>query len=168
MTIDRIVVMVIYFGFLALLTLPAVQMVMWLIGCLFLLYIGIESIKEANQPLAFNTESESAKKSLVKSYVAGVVMAVTPANIMFWIGTFGTALTTALNGVDGYRFLLVASGILAGILIHDVASLGIINYSRKFLNQRIIKGVSVTAGVLLIGISCYFGYSFLTGLSEVL
>lgn len=164
MTIDLFMILLIYFGFSSFLTFPIVQMVMWLIGCLFLLYIGIESIKEANQTLLFESGINNNHKSFIKSYITGVLMAVTPANIMFWIGIFGTALTTALKGIDGYGFLSVASGILVGILIHDVTLLGIISYSRKFLNQHIVKWVSIVAGILLIGISCYFGYSFINSI----
>lgn len=167
MTIDLLMILIFYFGFSSFLTLPTVQVIMWLIGCLFLLYIGIESIKEANQPFSVG-EDGPVNRSLAKSYVTGVIMAITPANIVFWIGIFGTALTASLSGVNGYQFFFVAAGILAGILIHDLALMGIIHYSRRFVSQGFVKWTSIIAGVLLIGFGGYFGYSFLTDLNQLL
>ncbi|HEX6594747.1 MAG TPA: LysE family translocator [Bacillota bacterium] len=165
MTIDLLMIIIIYFGFSEILMLPAVEIIMWFIGCLFLLYIGIESIKEANQPLSISN-IETGRKSLIKSYTTGVLMAITPANIVFWIGVFGTALTAALNKVSGFQFLFVASGILVGILIHDLILMGIVSYTRKFVNQSFIKWTSIIAGILLIGFSGYMGYLFITELKQ--
>ncbi|WP_277580560.1 LysE family transporter [Staphylococcus equorum] len=136
-------------------------------GFLCLLYIGVDSIKESNQSLSINSEVK-VKKSLFKAYSRGLVMAISPSNIVFWIGVFGTALTTALNNVSGYQFLLVASGILVGILIHDILLMGAVSYTRKFVNQSFIKWTSIIAGILLIGFSFYFGYLFLHDLKKLL
>nr|WP_253270244.1 LysE family transporter [Staphylococcus shinii] len=167
MTVDLIMILIIYFGFSEILMLPAVEIVMWLIGFLFLLYIGIESIKEAKQPLEIS-DTNLRKKSLFKSYGRGIMMAVTPSNIVFWIGVFGTALTTAINNVSGYQFLLVASGILFGILIHDVILMGIISYTRKFVNHTFTKWTSIVAGFLLIGFSLYFALLFIGEIKHML
>ncbi len=161
MTIDLLMILIIYFGLSSFLTLSTVQTVMWLIGCLFLLYIGIESIKEANESFVIEEGSNSDHKSLLKTYITGIFMALSPANIVFWIGIFGTALTAVLGKIQGYEFLFVAAGILVGIFIHDVILLGIINYSRRFLGQTFIKWTSIVAGILLIGFGSYFGYTFL-------
>jgi len=167
MTVDLIMILIIYFGFSEILILPAVETVMWLIGFLFLLYIGIESIKEAKQPLEIS-DTNLRKKSLFKSYGRGIMMAVTPSNIVFWIGVFGTALTTAINNVSGYQFLLVASGILFGILIHDIILMGIISYTRKFVNHTFTKWTSIVAGFLLIGFSLYFALLFIGEIKHML
>jgi len=167
MTVDLIMILIIYFGFSEILMLPAVETVMWLIGFLFLLYIGIESIKEAKQPLEIS-DTNLRKKSLFKSYGRGIMMAVTPSNIVFWIGVFGTALTTAINNVSGYQFLLVASGILFGILIHDIILMGIISYTRKFVNHTFTKWTSIVAGFLLIGFSLYFALLFIGEIKHML
>jgi len=167
MTIDIAMILIIYFGFSDILMLPTVETVMWLIGFFCLLYIGVDSIKESNQSLSINSEVK-VKKSLLKAYSRGLVMAISPSNIVFWIGVFGTALTTALNNISGYQFLLVASGILVGILIHDVLLMGIVSYTRKFVNQSFIKWTSILAGILLIGFSFYFAYLFINDLKNLL
>ncbi|WP_346335338.1 hypothetical protein [Staphylococcus shinii] len=87
---------------------------------------------------------------------------------MFWIGVFGTALTTAINNVSGYQFLLVASGILFGILIHDIILMGIISYTRKFVNHTFTKWISIVAGFLLIGFSLYFALLFIGEIKHML
>lgn len=113
---------------------------MWLIGCLFLLYIGIESIKEANESFVIEEGSDNDNKSLLKTFITGIFMALSPANIVSWIGIFGIALTATLGKIQGYEFLFVAAGILVGILIHGVILLGIINYSRSFWDKSLLNG----------------------------
>lgn len=167
MTIDLFMILLIYFGLASFLVLSPVQTAMWLIGSVFLLYIGFESIKEANESFLIG-EEEHHQKSLFKTYITGLLMALSPANIVFWMGIFGTALTAALGRIQGYEFLFVAAGILVGILIHDVLLLGVINYSRRFLGQTVIKWTSIIAGILLIGFGSYFGYTFLIELKKVL
>src|SRR5699024_6795415 len=137
----------------------------WLIGFLFLLYIGVESIKEANQSLSIDNATV-AKKSLFKSCARGILMALTPANLVFWIGVFGTALTAAISKVSGYQFLLVASGFFVGILIHYLFLILVVSYSCKFVNKSFIIWACIIAAVLLIGFSSYFGYLFVTELKN--
>lgn len=127
MKVDLIMILIIYFGFSEFLMLPTVETIMWLIGFLFLMYIGIESIKEAKQPLDV-AGSNVGKKSLI----------------------------------------IVASGILFGILIHDVILMGIISYTRKFVNHTFTKWTSMIAGFLLIGFSLYFAFLFIGEVKHML
>lgn len=62
---------------------------------------------------------------------------------------------------------MVAAGILAGILMHDLILMTIIAKTRVFLNRTIIKWISVTAGFLLIGFAVYFAVEFFKSVFEI-
>lgn len=159
MTIDLIMISIIYFGLSAFLTLDTTEMVMSLIGCIFLIYIGSTSIKEAKLDISY--EGNAIKRPLWKSYITGILMAASPGGIVFWLGIFGTALTTTIQDVSGLYFFIVAAGILLGILIHDIVLLAIIHYSRSYVNPNFIRWTSIIAGVLLMAYGSYFGFLFL-------
>ncbi|RDW16174.1 LysE family translocator [Oceanobacillus chungangensis] len=166
MTIDLTLITLIYFGFSHFLTHPIVETVMWLVGFVFLLILGIDSLKESGKPVDFS--GTAPKRSLLKAFSSGFFMAISPANIVFWVGIFGPLLVSSLNNVNGVHFSVVAAGILVGILIHDIGLMSIIHYTRRFVNQMILKWVSIIAAILLFGFSIYFGYEFITQLLSYL
>lgn len=159
MTIDFTLIALIYFGFSQFLTNPMVETVMWFVGFVFLLIIGIDSLKESKTPVDFS--GTAPKKSVAKAYTSGFLMAISPANIVFWIGIFGPLLVSSLSDGAGTHFVVVAAGILVGILVHDIGLMSVIHYTRRFLNQKILKGVSILAACILFGFSFYFGYEFI-------
>lgn len=167
MTVDLILIFFIYFGFSSVINQEGIQLLMWLLGFFFLLYLGIQSIRESSAE--FSVEATiKGKKSLLKSYFSGVMIAISPGYIVFWMGILGTVLaSTITQKQSSTSFLFVASGIIAGILIHDVALSFFVHYSRQFLNQKTIKWVSIIAGILLIGFSIYFGYEFILELQSM-
>ncbi|WP_416829156.1 LysE family translocator [Ectobacillus polymachus] len=166
MTIDFTMILLIYFGFSSFLTNPVIELVMWVLGFLFLLYIGWDSIKNANHDIALG--DDAPKRSFLKSYANGFMIAISPANLIFWLGIFGTVLAASLSHVNSYTFLLVASGILTGILVHDLGLLAIIQVTRNFINATFMKWSSIIAGLILIGFSVYFFYKSIVGISQLL
>jgi len=159
MTIDLSLITLIYFGFSHFLTHPMVETIMWFVGFVFLLIIGIDSLKESKTPVDFS--STATNKSTTKAYISGFMMAISPANIVFWIGIFGPLLVSSLGDGAGTNFAVVAAGILLGILVHDISLMSVIHYSRRFLNQTILKWTSIIAAFILFGFSLYFGYEFM-------
>lgn len=166
MTIDLCMILLIYFGFSSILMFPVVKLMMWCIGFFFLLYIGYDSIRNADHDLSYG--NKKTNRSLFKSYISGFMIAVSPANLVFWLGIFGTVLAASLTHVNSLTFFLVASGILTGILIHDIGLLSIVQVTRNFINTTFIKWSSIIAGLILWGFSIYFGYKFIRELGKLM
>ena len=97
-----------------------------------------------------------------------MLVAISPGNLVFWVSVFGAVLADsyAVNGAN--QFILVALGILSGILLHDIVLLTIVSLTRKVMNRTMIKWTSVIAGLLLLGFGCYFIYEFFIDLKNVL
>ncbi|CEI82845.1 hypothetical protein J18TS1_05620 [Oceanobacillus oncorhynchi subsp. incaldanensis] len=87
-------------------------------------------------------------------------MAISPGNVVFWLSVFGAVLSNTYNPEQPSNFLLIAAGILTGILLHDIGLLAIVATTRKVMNRAMIKGFSIIAGIVLIGFSGYFVYEF--------
>lgn len=165
MTIDVLLIILIYFGFSTILSQPEIKVAMWLIGAIFLLVIAIDSIRNAGQDISVG-EGQTAK-SKRSSYMTGFMVGISPGNILFWVGIFGTVLANSVHSAHS-SFHVVAGGILTGILLHDIGLLTLVALTRKFMSQLLIKRITIGAGIILIGFAVYFVLEFVVGLMKMI
>lgn len=158
MTIDALLIVALYLGLAKFLALPYIQMPLWIIGAIFLFMLAYDSIKNADKDITL--AGEKVQKSFFSTYRNGLLVAVSPGNLVFWISVFGAVLSDsyAVNGAT--QFIVVALGILSGILLHDIGLLALVSLTRKVMNRNMIKWTSIMAGILLFGFACYFLYEF--------
>ncbi|KQL34345.1 LysE family translocator [Psychrobacillus sp. FJAT-21963] len=158
MTIDLGLILLLYFGLASVLSMPIVQITLWLVGALFLFFIGYDSIKTADHNIS--VAGEKSTKSLKSSYFNGLLVAISPGNLVFWVSIFGTVLADSFDSSNTFKFLIVGAGILTGILIHDIVLMTIVAGTRKVLNPTYIKWVSILTGLVLIGFGIKFLFEF--------
>ncbi|WP_397539023.1 LysE family translocator [Rummeliibacillus pycnus] len=157
MSADVVLMFLIYFGVSTYLTTPIAQLIMWIFGFLILVYLGYESIRDAFKEVKISNEVQKATNS--KSYLSGFLIAISnPLNIIFWIGIYGSVLTTTLNSIGTGQALLYSSAIFIGIAVWDLTVATLSNLGRKISNQGFLKWLSVIAGLVLIGFGISFGY----------
>ncbi|MCJ8007259.1 LysE family translocator [Lederbergia wuyishanensis] len=166
MTIDLILIIALYLGLASILQIPFIQVPMWLVGAVFLILIGYDSIKNADKDITLS--GEKPNKSFTSSYRNGFLVALSPGNIVFWLSVFGTVLTNSYDTAEPTQFLIIAVGVLTGILLHDIGLLTFLAYSRKIMSRTMIKAFSIIAGLALIGFAGYFIYEFTIGIKELI
>lgn len=166
MTIDLALIIALYLGVAQFLSLSYIQLPLWLIGAAFLFVLAFDSIKNADKDIAL--AGEKANKSFLSTYRNGLLVAVSPGNLVFWISVFGAVLADSYSGKGTHQFLIVALGILSRILLHDIGLLTIVSLSRKVMNRTMIKWTSIIAGILLFGFGCYFIYEFIHDLKALI
>src|SRR5699024_8578495 len=154
-----------YFGLASILQMPFIQIPMWLIGAIFLFLIAYDSIKNSDTDIA--VVGEKPTKSFMSSYRNGFLVAVSPGNIVFWLSVFGAVLSSSYNSAESTSFLIIAAGVLTGILLHDIGLLTIVATTRKVMSRSMIKGFSIVTGLILIGFSGYFVYRFFISISDL-
>ncbi|MFS0559295.1 LysE family transporter [Terribacillus sp. 179-K 1B1 HS] len=147
MTVDFLLMVALFLGLAPILAVPAVQTGMWLLGALFLLYIAYDSIKNADKQITIN--GEKTTKKLLSSYKNGLLVAVSPSNLVFWISVFGTFLSSSFSEGSELSFIVAGLGILAGIQVHDIGLMSIVAGTRKVVNETFVKWVSIGAGIIL-------------------
>ncbi|RIV19153.1 lysine transporter LysE [Alicyclobacillaceae bacterium I2511] len=158
MSADIVLMFIVYFGLLAFLTTLVVKLIMWSLGCLILVFIGYESIREGFKDVEI--AEDEGKSNGMKGYFSGFLMAISnPLNIIFWIGIYGSVLTATLGKVGREQALLHSSAIFIGIALWDLTVATSVHFGRKFTGQRFMKWLSVVAGLTLIGFGIDFGDS---------
>lgn len=163
MTVDILLIILLHLGLATFLSIPIIQIIMWLVGSLFLLYIGYDSIKNADCDIS--NCGEKTKKSFKSSYLNGLLVAISPSNLIFWLSVFGTVLTNSYESSSSFQFFIAGTSILVGILIHDIGLMTIVAGTRRMLNTLYIKWISVIAGFILIGFSMYFLCKFIENIN---
>lgn len=166
MTIDLALILALYLGVAKFLALSYVQLPLWIIGAIFLFILAYDSIKNADKDITL--AGEKVNKSFFSTYRNGLLVAVSPGNLVFWVSVFGAVLADSYAGNGDSQFLIVAFGILSGILLHDIGLLTIVSLTRKVMNRQMIKWTSILAGLLLFGFGCYFIYEFYLDLKNVI
>lgn len=166
MTIDVLLIMALYFGLAQILSLPYVQMPLWIIGAGFLFLLAYDSIKNADKDITL--AGEKVNKSIGKTFRNGLLVAVSPGNLVFWVSVFGAVLADSYSSSESDSFIIAALGILTGILLHDIGLLTIISMTRKVMNKQMIKWTSIVAGMLLFGFGCYFLFEFYLDVQQYL
>lgn len=164
MTIDIVLILALYFGLAKIIALPYIQMPLWVIGAVFLFLLAYDSIKNADKDITLS--GEKVNKSIAKTFRNGILVAISPANLVFWLSVFGAVLTNSYTSNDSLKFILAALGILTGILLHDIGLLSIVSITRKAMNKAMIKWTSIIAGILLLGFGCYFIYELYLDIKE--
>lgn len=160
MTIDLLLILAMYAGFASFLSLPYVQMPLWLIGAGFLVYLGYDSIRHADHGIT--PTDAKPQKSLARTYRGGLLVALSPGSLIFWVSVFGTILSNSYHkDSTPLAFMIAAAGILSGILLHDIGLLLIVSASRRVLRRAAIKWISIAAGLMLMGFAALFVYEFI-------
>ncbi|MDM5188059.1 LysE family transporter [Bacillus sp. DX4.1] len=167
MSADIIMMLLIYFGVSVYLTTPIAKLTIWVFGFFTLLYLGYESIKDASKKV--ENQGVGEREHPMKSFVSGFLIAISnPLNIVFWIGIYGAVLTSAIGTVGKEQALYYSITIFVGIMIWDLFMATSIHFGRRFVNDRIMKWISVFAGVVLVGFGMYFGYEAVRGIGELI
>jgi threonine/homoserine/homoserine lactone efflux protein len=166
MTIDFLLIVALYMGLASVLAIPFIQIPMWLIGACFLIYLGYDSIKNSDQGITL--AGDKPNTSFFSSYLNGLLVAISPGNLVFWISVFGAVLSDSYDTTQPTKFLIVGAGILAGILLHDVGLLAIVAVTRRVMSRTMIKRMSIVAGLILFGFAGYFLYEFIVAIQGIL
>lgn len=159
MTIDIVLVFALYMGLASILAMPIIQIPMWIIGAGFLFLLGLDSIKNADHDITL--VGEKVTKSFFTSYRNGLLVAISPGNLVFWVNVFGVVLAKSYGQGESANFIVIAAGVLSGILLHDIGLMTIVSVTRKAMSRKVIKSLTMVAGVLLICFAGYFIYEFI-------
>ncbi|WP_088035536.1 LysE family translocator [Evansella clarkii] len=153
---DGLYMLLVYLGVVHLVEIPFVQSFLWLFGFFVLVYTGIESLNGAGKiKLAGRRD---AGEPYAKSFFSGFFMSLfNPLTILFWLGIFGSVLAKTLTSYGPEQVIIYICAIFLGITIWDFTMAGFASTLRRFLTERLLRGISVMSGLSLIGFGVYFG-----------
>ncbi len=156
MIADGIFMLLIYLGLVKFLSMPEIQVFLWIFGALVLIYSGVESIVTAEKVDIHSTMRN--KESLLRSYMTGFAVSITsPLSILFWLGIYGWILAKTAAAYGTGHLLIYSSMIFLGLALWDIIVASLTTGLRRFLSDRMLMGISMISGASLIGFGIYFG-----------
>lgn len=151
---DATYLTLIYLGLGSIFTISVVKIVVWILGAIMLFYLGYKDIKKFNTKLKLQKDHNPKGNSLYTGYLIAVL---SPMTFAVWFGIGGSILSTQnLTGVAG---LVTFIALAFGVLIWFFALSLLVNFGRRFVNDKTIGYISLIAGIILICFGLYFGYS---------
>ena len=156
MIADGIFMLLVYLGFVQFITIPYVQIFLWLFGGFVLIYTGIESILRVH---TLSLDNYRTKGTLSKSFLTGFIMSITsPLSILFWIGIYGSVLAKTVNSYGTSSLLIYSLMIFLGLTFWDITVAFLTTGFRRYLNDTSLKAISAISGISLVGFGAYFGF----------
>lgn len=156
MCADILYMILIYFGLSNIFHIPALTIVLWMIGSIILMYLGLDTLLHIPH-LAWT--STLNRESNMKSLLTGFFLAGSnPMNFIFWFGIYGSVLAETVQKKGHLGFIGNSSGIFIGIFIWDIAMALIASFLQKYATRRALQITSLLAGLSLIGFSGYFAF----------
>lgn len=162
---DTTYLLVVYFGVSALVDNSMIQVALLSAGAAVLIVLGVRSIRDAGSGIdPSKTAFAPGRNPLLVGYVVNIS---NPLAIVWWVGIFGATLGS-LGGVAPRATVLANTAvILVGILTWHTGLAFLTHWGRHFLTERILRAISIVAGMALVAFGVRFIFSAVTRLLAV-
>jgi threonine/homoserine/homoserine lactone efflux protein len=155
---------VVFFGLSGLMTIPLVKVGLWIFGALVLLYLGIQSLREARRSIDLERSRLPADRNpLLVGYLVNIS---NPLAVIFWVGIFGSLLSATAGQTTRMGALLNSSAILVGILFWHTTLSFLTHYGKRLLNEKTARYITGAAGIALLFFALRLAYSAAASLVE--
>jgi len=168
---DSTYLLLVFFGLSILFTIPVIKIVIWMLGFVILVYLGISGVKDyfkfQSTAEQFNRDENSESISTRWSFPAGYLITVSnPLTIVFWIGIFGAYLSSVIGGETQFSVLALFYSffVVVGVILWFFVLSIILGRGGRRLGDKFLKYVSPVCGIVLIAFGFWFGYQVVTTL----
>jgi L-lysine exporter family protein LysE/ArgO len=147
-TADTTYMLLAFFGFARWVNIPWVRGAILSIGTLVLFYLGIQSIRKRGNQIDFKATSEKTSGS---PFLLGFMVNISnPLAAVFWLGIFGSLIST--SEIEGASFsgLLCGASIMIGILSWHTTMSVLTHWGKRFINPKFASIISIAAGLALL------------------
>ena len=152
---DFACLMVAYLGLSKFIAIPEVKMVIWILSSFLLVFLGIKTIYDSKKQNIL--EKKTSVKENKSAFFLGFALAfINPVTIIWWLGIFAVILGDSPDSSFTIMAFLSNATIILGVIIWFLLLSSFLNYGKKFINETILKWITITAGT---GLIC-FGISF--------
>ncbi len=151
---DITYLMLVYFGFARWINIPIVKGLILCTGTVILFYLGVQSIRNRNKKIDFN--GTSIRKTGPAFLVGYLVNISNPLAVVFWLGIFGSLISTTADQASSLMALIRGAAIILGILSWHTSMAVLTHWGKRFLNERYTQIISIAAGMVLIAFGARF------------
>jgi L-lysine exporter family protein LysE/ArgO len=147
-------------GMAALLQFDAVRWIVWIGGSIVLLFLTFKMAREALYPASAppvegEADLATPRPSHLRSFLRGVLLAVSSPSAILWFAAVGGALIAKAGATGKLSASVFLAGFLAGGLAWTVFICTLASHGRKRAGTALLRACHVLSAVLF----AYFSYS---------
>ncbi|RBW69713.1 LysE family translocator [Bacillus taeanensis] len=158
MSSDLILMFCMYFGLAAFLQAPMIEMILLLLGSVVLTSMGVQSMNLKREAPKLEDRNEQ-RGSYLNSYLTGAIIAAfNPMNLLFWMGIYGSVLSTSLASSDKVQAFVNSTAVFIGIGMWNLNLAMTVHFGRLLVKPNLLKWISFFAGAVLVLYGIRFGY----------
>lgn len=151
--IDAFYILVIMFGFSLFVDSTTIKVVLGIFGITYLLYLGISDILDFFKKDVLSKKTDLKHKKLNPLLEGILVNLANPMAIASWLAFYSVIPSGFSDSI--FNFLAVILGaILVGVVIVLITHI-----FKKVVGEKIMRVISLIAGIILIGFSLLFAYN---------
>ncbi|WP_062235829.1 LysE family translocator [Fictibacillus sp. FJAT-27399] len=155
LTGDVLLLLGIYFGLGEIMQVNWIQIIMYIVGIILLIYLGFQSIGSAlTFSLKLTTENDMNRRS---AYLTGLMIALAnPISLIFWFGVFGTSLNILTSSHSVVFSLACSIAIILGLFLWNLNLVFTVHFSKRLMSPSVMRSSMFLAGFCLLGFACHF------------
>ena len=156
--LEIVLIILMVLGFTHFVNNPGILKIISLVGAAILIYFGIKMI--SSLPSA-SLDSVNNYKKTSNLVMLGITMSAANPYWMIWWLSIGLSLVLGAKhlGITGI-VIFFAGHILADLGWYSIVSLAV-SKGKRFLSDKIYKGILFICAIILIMFGIYFGFNFL-------
>ncbi|SDC10836.1 LysE family transporter [Shouchella lonarensis] len=157
MTADALFMLLISLGLSHFISQMHVQLGLYFIGALFLLYLGSQSIANRHSLSSHQKRASYAPAYLWQSYRVGFGIALfNPINFLFWFGIYGSLFSEMIHRTTSTEFYIHIFFLFVGILLWNVNLAVLAHFGSMWLRGQLLSIVNILAGLMLFYFAAHF------------
>ncbi len=154
---DTLYCLLVIAGIAPLVNHQIVRTILWSAGGVFLIYLGYHSLRSAmRHQEMLKLDGDRAER---RSYLTGLLMALfNPMGIVFWLSIGGALVASGVQQAhSGIGTAAVVIGVICGLGLWITTLSTLTRAGRRFVSDRLFRGVNVVSGLILVGFGLWFG-----------
>jgi L-lysine exporter family protein LysE/ArgO len=155
MLADILYMLLVYLGFYHVIMIPIVQSFLYFFGSFVFLYLGVESVLKTRTLTRASMTTVAPLQGLRYGFLLALV---NPISIMFWVGVYGSVLAKIVEQGEGDHLFVYTVSIFVGVFLWDNIIALLSSSLRRFLSDKLLRGITLVSGLSLLGFGIYFGY----------
>lgn len=149
---------------------PLIKAVLWLVGTLFLLRLGLGSVRQL-KTIDLDLTDDQNTGNRRAAYFSGLYLQITnPMGFVLW-SSVGTAVfaSAGLSWQADSRLQVfpLYVGVIVGILGWGLVLSVLLSWGRRFVRPEVLVRINRICGFVLLGFAFYFGWQFIKSILDL-
>lgn len=151
---DTLCLLIVYFGLSNFVITAPMKFILLIVGACILIHIAVQDSKVMKSNIH---QSSKKKKKYTESFTNGFFINFSnPMAVVFWLGIYGSLLTTDNTSSANSNTLLLSMAIILGIFLWQLVLSSLSHWGIKYVKEKVFRLLFPVANIILV----LYGFNF--------